>query len=113
MSMKRLIESLGKTKMATYARKSSDDVTVGDTKSKDGAPRGPFRYLHGTGVQSISHDAAHYLLSRLNNNSGQILDEEKFRQEFVYGAYKLIWDNLDDIVEKSLKASNGGKTSPL
>jgi hypothetical protein len=79
MSMKRLIESLGRNQMTSYALKAGDDVAVGDIKSRDGAPRGPFRYLSGTGVESVSADTANYLLSRLNNNKGQILDEKKFR----------------------------------
>jgi hypothetical protein len=115
MSMRRLIEGLEEARSTpsfAEAAKMDGDFVVGDTKGRTYS-RGRYRYVRGDGVDGLGTQAAQYLLSRLSNESGQILNKDKFIAEFVYGANTLIEDNLDDIVEKALKASNGGKTSPL
>ena len=99
MNMKRLIE-------AAERKGKVADVTVGDTKGIPGAPRSKFRYLSGKGVESITIDAAQYLLSRIDPYSPAMGDDRKFQMGFIYGASKLIEINLDDIVEKALKESN-------
>jgi len=111
--MRRLIEGLEEarnTPSFAEAAKLDGDFVVSDTKS---GSRGRYRYVSGDGVDALGTQAAQYLLSRLSNRKEQIGDKMAFVREFVYGANTLIEDNLDDIVEKALKASNGGKTSPL
>jgi hypothetical protein len=104
MSMNRLIGRLEEAKEAFRNTPNYRDAAKfdGDITITQGGVSGKDSKLLGVNV-------ANYLLSRLNDESEVVGDKGAFFREFAYHVATMIDDNINDIVSKSVKSSNGGK----